>query len=80
MPGFPFASFSVDVLKGQPLVLHSMPSSTARNLVRRVCSWSRSASFLVLITEKGSSLAFDDDDAGVTPPPDADDDAMACSY
>ena len=71
MPGFPVASLSVDVPKLQPLVLHWMPSSTARNLVRRVRSWSRSSALLVLITEKGSSLAFhdDDDDAGVTAPP-----------
>jgi hypothetical protein len=74
------ASFSAVVAKEQPLVLHAMPSFAAQNWVRRVRRCSRSTSFLVLITEKGSSLGVDDDDdAGVTaPPPDADD-AMACT-
>eukprot|EP00624_Nannochloropsis_granulata_P003620 evm.model.NODE_28269_length_9764_cov_34.789738.1 len=54
-----------------------MPPFTARNLAR---SSSRSASSLVLITRKGSSLADHyDDDEGVTAPPDGADDAMACS-
>ena len=58
------ASRAVDFRKEQPAVLHTMPSPTARNLVR---SSSRSASSLVLITKKGSSLADDDDaDDGVT--------------
>ena len=45
-------SRAVDFRKEQPAVLHAMPSSAARNLVR---SSSRSASSLVLTTKKGRS-------------------------